>query len=198
VNPKPIHSKWGTSAHIYSPGEDRGGEDATVARPSVFRPSILSYANYSRAKGLPCPGLLSSPAAQQGFELWRAAMRWQRAVDAALRPLELTHTQYLVLASTARVIREKGDAVAQLAIAESAELDCATISTLVRKLETHGLLDRDIDAIDGRRWRVVLTQRGRTVLEKATERVDAVAADVAPRRDLARRLGGGARGRGSS
>jgi DNA-binding MarR family transcriptional regulator len=116
-------------------------------------------------------------------------MRWQRAIDAALRPLGLTHTQYLVLASAACVIREQGDAVAQLAIAESAELDRATISTLVRKLETRGLLDRGMDAIDGRRWRVILTRRGQSLLEKATSLVEATAADVAPPRDLARRPG---------
>ena len=115
-------------------------------------------------------------------------MRWQRAVDTALRPLELTHTQYLVLASAARAIAERGDAVAQLAIAESAELDRATVSALVRKLEDRGLLDRGIDGEDGRRWRVTLTQRGRRMLEKATSRVEATAVDVAPRRDLTRLL----------
>jgi DNA-binding MarR family transcriptional regulator len=128
----------------------------------------------------------SLSSAQRGFELWRAAMRWQRAIDAALRPLELTHTQYLVLAGAARAIRERGDAVAQLAIAESAELDRATTSILVRKLETRGLLDRGNDVTDGRRWRVILTQRGRSTLAKATSLVEATAADVAPRRDLAR------------
>jgi DNA-binding MarR family transcriptional regulator len=108
-------------------------------------------------------------------------MRWQRAIDAALRPLGLTHTQYLVLASAARAICEQGDAVAQLAIAESAGLDSATTSTLIRKLESRRLLDRGIDATDGRRWRVILTQRGRSMLEKATALVDATATEVAPR-----------------
>jgi MarR family transcriptional regulator, organic hydroperoxide resistance regulator len=123
----------------------------------------------------------SLSAVQSGFALWRAAMRWQRAIDAALRPLELTHTQYLVLAGAASAIREQGDAVAQRAIAESAELDRATISVLVRKLEDRGLLDRGPHATDGRRWRVILTQRGRRLLEKATALVERAAADVAPR-----------------
>jgi len=128
-----------------------------------------------------------SPAVARGFVLWQAAMRWQRAIDAALRPLGLTHTQYLVLASAARAIGELGDAVAQLAIAESAGLDSATTSILIRKLESRGLLDRDVDSIDGRRWRVTLTQRGRSMLDKATALVEATAAEAAPRRDLARR-----------
>ncbi len=112
-------------------------------------------------------------------------MRWQRAIDAALRPLGLTHTQYLVLASAARAIREQGDAVAQFAVAESAGLDSATTSNVVRKLESRGLLDRNIDAADGRRWRVMLTPRGRSLLEKATSRVDETATKEQPHRYLA-------------
>src|SRR5512133_909431 len=99
---------------------------------------------------------ITSSAAARGFALWRAAMRWQRAIDTALRPLGLTHTQYLVLASTGRAFVEQGGAVAQVSIAESAELDRATTSTLVRKLEMRGLLGRSADVADGRRWRVTL------------------------------------------
>jgi DNA-binding MarR family transcriptional regulator len=132
-------------------------------------------------------------AAEWGFDLWRAAMRWQRAIDAALRPLELTHTQYLVLAAAARAIREQGDAVAQVAIAESAELDRASVSILVGKLETRGLFDRDMDATDGRRWRVLLTHRGLTVLAKATSLVEATAVEMAPRRDRHRGARSGTR-----
>jgi DNA-binding MarR family transcriptional regulator len=113
-------------------------------------------------------------------------MRWQRAVDPALRPLGLTHTQYLVLFSAARAIREEGDAIAQSAIAEAAGLDSATTSNLMRKLASRGLLDRSTDGIDGRRWRVLLTQRGRTMLDKAAPLVEATATDVVLRRDVAR------------
>jgi DNA-binding MarR family transcriptional regulator len=130
----------------------------------------------------------SLSAVQSGFALWRAAMRWQRSIDAALRPLELTHTQYLVLASAARAIREQRDAVAHHAIAQAAELDLATISILVRKLETRGLLDRDVDGADARRWRVILTQRGRSLLDKATALVEAAATAAARHPDLARHL----------
>ena len=120
-------------------------------------------------------------AVVRGFALWHAAMRWQRAIDAALRPLELTHTQYLVLVSTARAIREQGDAVAQSAIAERAGLDQATTSTLIRKLDSRGLLDRGIDGVDGRRWRVILTQRGQRTLDRATALVEAAASQALPR-----------------
>ena len=51
--------------------------------------------------------------AARGFALWREAMRWQRNLDASLIPLQLTHTQYLVLfaadgATTKRATRSPG------------------------------------------------------------------------------------------
>ena len=106
-------------------------------------------------------------------------MRWQRAVDAALRPLKLTHTQFLLLASAARAIRQQGDAVTQAAIAAAAGLDRATVSNLVHKLETRGLIDRDAHESDARKMRVQITQRGRKILEKATSLIGATVGDLA-------------------
>ena len=128
------------------------------------------------------------PAATRGFALWQAAMRWQRAVDTALRPRQLTHTQYLVLATAARAVAEQGDAIAQLVIARSAGLDRATTSTLVQKLETRGLVERSVDGADARKWRVTLTRRGWAELEKATALVEAAAKKAAPGRGFNRHL----------
>ncbi len=129
---------------------------------------------------------IESPAVARGFALWQAAMRWQRAIDVALRPLGLTHTQYLVLVSAARAIREEGDAVGQFAIAEAAGLDTATTSALMRKLGSRGLVDRGIDGLDGRRWRVFLTTRGQKTLEKATLLAEAAAMELASPSDSLR------------
>ena len=129
---------------------------------------------------------LESPAAR-GFALWQAAMRWQRGIDAALHPLGLTHTQYLVLASAARAIREQNDAVAQFTIAESAGPDSTTTSALMRKLACRGLVDRGIDGFDGRRWRVLLTARGRSVLAEASAVVEAAATELVSHCDLDRK-----------
>lgn len=39
------------------------------------------------------------PATSPGFLLWHVTLRWQRAITAALRPLDLTHVQFVLLAS---------------------------------------------------------------------------------------------------
>ena len=54
-----------------------------------------------------------------------------------------------------------------------------SLSEAIRLLEMRGLVDRSIDAVDGRRWRVVVTQRGRNLLEKATPLVQTTAVQAA-------------------
>jgi DNA-binding MarR family transcriptional regulator len=111
----------------------------------------------------------------RGFDLWREAMRWQRAVDAALAPLELTHTQFLVLtAATACVALDK-DAVLQRKIAGAAGLDEATTSRVVRTLSRRGLLDRGATFGDKRAWRILVTPRGKQLETMAERKVRAVA-----------------------
>ncbi len=113
-------------------------------------------------------------ATERGFEAWREAMRWQRSLDKVLRPLGLTHTRYLVLESAAELFDKHDDAIAQREIAEHAGLDEATTSGLVRRLEEDGLLSRDIDGVDARCWRVLVTGRGEATLVRARRLVDSV------------------------
>jgi DNA-binding MarR family transcriptional regulator len=101
-----------------------------------------------------------------GFALWRAAMAWQRALDAALGPLGLTHTQYLVLSAAQECTAEARDAVAQRTIARKAGLDEATMSRIARTLDERKLFDRGGSA-DGRAWRILLTEEGKRKLRAA-------------------------------
>jgi DNA-binding MarR family transcriptional regulator len=115
------------------------------------------------------------PLVAQGFSKWRAAMRWQREIDAALAPLDLTHTQYLVLWAGAAAQQAARDAVAQRVVAETAGLDPATTSQIVRKLEARGLLDRKPTSGDARAWRVIVSTRGAELLRRAAPFVRAAA-----------------------
>ena len=101
-------------------------------------------------------------------------MSWQRAVDRALKRLGLTHTQYWVLLNAALLMDESEDAVSQQRIAEAAQLDKMTTSTLTRKLEGRGLLDRAPSA-EGIALRVIVTAKGRRALSEATPLVAGIA-----------------------
>lgn len=109
-------------------------------------------------------------------------MRWQRSIDAALRPLGLTHTRFLVLDAAAQVYDERDDAVAQQDIAERAGLDRTTTSRIARRLEEDGLLDRGPDGVDARYWRVIVTGKGYELLRRAAPVVDGAAARFFARR----------------
>lgn len=106
-------------------------------------------------------------------------MRWQRAVDRALEPLELTHTQYWVLATAAWCIDEADDAVSQQEIAYAAELDKATTSFVLRKLEDRGLVSRGPTGEGRAALRVVVTKSGYRTLAEAGPKVAAAARSLA-------------------
>jgi DNA-binding MarR family transcriptional regulator len=112
------------------------------------------------------------PSVSAGFALWRTAMRWQRSVDAALAPVGLTHTQFLVLNSASQLEAAKQDAFSQRALAEDAGLDEATTSRIVRTLEARGMLDRGPTFDDHRAWRVRVTRQGRSALRQASACVE--------------------------
>lgn len=106
-------------------------------------------------------------------EQWRAAMRWRRAVEAALGGVGLTFTQWLLLDATRELIAETGDAVNQNEIARRVELDRSTVCPVMRALEQMQLVDRGGD-LTGRAWRIFLTARGRSLCELAAQVVEGV------------------------
>mgnify|MGYP000990282167 CR=1 FL=1 len=79
-----------------------------------------------------------------------------------LEPLGLTHPQYLVmLALWERSPRSLRDLAAAVA------LEPATLSPLVRRLETQGLVSRVRSAVDERVLDIGLTDAGRALRERA-------------------------------
>jgi DNA-binding MarR family transcriptional regulator len=110
-------------------------------------------------------------------------MRWQRAMRAALAPHDLTHVQFVLLAS-AWWLGEPGEQPSQRRLAEHAGTDAMMTSQVVRALERSGLVERLRDPADARSVRVTVTAAGRTRLQGALADVEAAdAAFFAPVRD---------------
>ena len=99
------------------------------------------------------------PAESPGFLLWRATLRWQRAITATLAPFELTHVQFVLLAS-AWWLNGHGESPNQLAIARHAGTDVKMTSEVLRSLERKGMIARAIDPSDTRAKHVLVTPRG--------------------------------------
>ena len=60
------------------------------------------------------------PEASPGFLMWRAALAWQRDIAAALEPVGLTHSQFVLLACT-QWLEEHGDGASQVMVATRRE-----------------------------------------------------------------------------
>jgi MarR family transcriptional regulator, organic hydroperoxide resistance regulator len=106
-------------------------------------------------------------------ETYLVAWRWRRAVEAEVRPLGLTFTQWWVLDATQHQVREHDDAVSQNLVAEHTELDRTTTSQVMRTLEKLGMVDRGPD-VSGPAYRIILTRKGQRLLQQANERVAAL------------------------
>jgi DNA-binding MarR family transcriptional regulator len=111
------------------------------------------------------------PAESPGFLLWHLTLRWQRAITAALAPLELTHVQFVLLACT-YWLGEHGETPNQLAIATQAGTDVKMTSQVLARLEQQGLIERRTHATDTRAKVVSVTPRGRALAIKAIDRVE--------------------------
>ena len=111
------------------------------------------------------------PEASPGFLMWRAALAWQRDIAAALEPVGLTHSQFVLLACT-QWLEEQGDGASQVMIAAQAGMDVKTASQVLRRLERAGLVSRQPDPKDARARIVTTTAAGREVGARATHLVE--------------------------
>lgn len=110
----------------------------------------------------------AGPLLSAGFWLHQAALAWRAELDTRLRPLGLTPTQFLLLASTGWLERVSGRPTQQ-AVAEYAGADRMMTSKVVRNLEERDLLRREPDNADARVLRLALTPTGRDITRQATK-----------------------------
>src|SRR5437763_9988540 len=113
------------------------------------------------------------PAARPGFLLWHLTLAWQRAVAAALAPLELTHVQFVLLAC-AWWLDEQGCTPNQLHLARQAGTDVKMTSQVVRRLEAKGLIERTVDPADTRARHLRPTRDGARLARRAIVAVEDV------------------------
>jgi DNA-binding MarR family transcriptional regulator len=119
------------------------------------------------------PPLIADAGDSPGFLLWRVTQRWQRSIVAALRPLDLTHAQFVLLMATWWLGRGGRPAPSQREIADHAEADPMMTSQVLRTLEKRGLVTRTVDEADARVRRLAVTKDGATLARRAQRVVEA-------------------------
>lgn len=105
----------------------------------------------------------SGPLESPGFVFWRDFMRWQRELNALLKPHGLTQPQFAVLACCAWMTREV-NSVPQTKLVDALGLDKMHVSQVVGRLEDAGLLQRLSSDEDLRVKQLSLTTKAKRLL----------------------------------
>jgi DNA-binding MarR family transcriptional regulator len=164
-------SRRGPSGQNDVPGEERPATPDPAGDADPGRPT-----DPGRDAELDAALSRHSTGASPGFLLWHATLRWQREATAALRAVDLTHVQFLVLTTTWWLGR-LGDPPNQRELAQHAGLDQVMTSQVVRVLERAGLIGRERDPHDARVMRLAVTPAGRDLARRSVVLLDRVDAE---------------------
>jgi len=107
-----------------------------------------------------------SPNDSPGYLLGQLTMLWQRKQKKVLDPLDLTQTQFVLLAALGW-LSKKSNAVTQVDIAKQSNADRMMVSKVLRTLEDKGFITRKENETDTRAKTIRLTTKGEVVLQKA-------------------------------
>jgi DNA-binding MarR family transcriptional regulator len=111
-----------------------------------------------------------------GFLLWQVTNLWQREIKKALEKYDLTHSQYVLLASIHWLTLHQQE-VTQILLSSHTKIDPMTTSTVLRTLQNKGLLQRQEHSTDTRAKTVALTDEGKKIIKQAVKTVEKFDAD---------------------
>ena len=96
------------------------------------------------------------------FALYSASHAMTKTYKPMLDRLGLTYPQYLVM-----LVLWENDAILVKEVGARLFLDSGTLTPLLKRLETNGLVSRNRDPHDERQVRIVLSEHGRALREQA-------------------------------
>ena len=112
-----------------------------------------------------------TPNESPGYLLGQLTTMWQRKQKKVLDPLNLTQTQFVLLAALAWLSRQK-EHVTQVDIANQGNADRMMVSKVLRTLEDKQFISRQAHQTDTRAKVIKLTNAGTKVLRKALPAVE--------------------------
>lgn len=108
-----------------------------------------------------------------GYLLWQVTTLWQRKIKRQLDTIDLTHTQFVLLASLAWLSKSQS-IITQIEIANHSKTDRMMVSKVLRTLQEKGLITRKEHDTDTRAKAIGLSEKGAIVLQKALVLVEQV------------------------
>jgi len=115
--------------------------------------------------------LFKKPEDSTGYLLGQLTLIWQRKHKKVLDPLDLTQTQFVLLASIAW-LSGTNTKLTQVEIANHNNFDRMMVSKVLRTLQTKKLITRHEHDTDTRAKIVALTPNGKKVLQTALTAVE--------------------------
>jgi DNA-binding MarR family transcriptional regulator len=114
----------------------------------------------------------ADPSESPGLVMWRVTNAWQAAQRAALRQHDLTHVQFVLLASLTWL--DSAEPITQRDLADQAGTDPMMTSQVLRTLEKRLLVERRSHPTDSRARSLVVTVAGADLANRAVADVEAV------------------------
>ena len=103
----------------------------------------------------------------------RVYNKWHSIIKKELKKMNLTHPQFVVLASLA-YLSQNGNEITQIMISKLAGIDVMTISQILSLLEKNDFVKRKEHSKDTRAKAVILNKKGEEVLQKAVPLVEQI------------------------
>ncbi len=114
---------------------------------------------------------VETPEESTGFLLWQVTNLWQREIRKALEKYDLTHSQFVLMASILWLSKTEEN-ITQVLLSSHTKIDPMTTSTVLRTLQQKGLLKRQEHTTDTRAKTVSLTTNGEKVAKLAVKTVE--------------------------
>ena len=105
------------------------------------------------------------PEDSPGFLLWQTTMIWQRLIKKALEPYNVSHAQFVIMATLWWFEAHDYDTT-QILIVNQSKLDKMTVSKALKKLVSLELVHRIEHESDTRAKSASLTNQGKALLKK--------------------------------
>jgi len=111
------------------------------------------------------------PEDNTGYLLWQTTMIWQREMNRVLDKIDLTHTQFVILASLGWLSQNQSG-ISQKDIADNSNTDRMMVSKILRTLQQKEFIKRRENEKDTRSKLVSLTEQGIIKLQEALKQVE--------------------------
>ncbi|MFN4123966.1 MAG: MarR family winged helix-turn-helix transcriptional regulator [Flavobacteriales bacterium] len=119
----------------------------------------------------------SNPEDHTSYLLWQVNMAWQRKIKSILDPFDLTHAQYMLLASLHWLSTQK-KYVQQQDLANHIAIDKMMTSKILRLMQKKGYIKRTKNKIDTRARNLMITEKGEEILLKANKSMNKIEAEL--------------------